>query len=230
MNRIRLFRPAAACATALALSAPFVAPPSAAAAAAVTYTFAGLVESDDGERGWDRFTGSFRFDTTTPDAIADPSTGAYAHAGAPWGLTLDFFSGASHVHALAIDASFFVLVSNDLGSEDQLGLLAQDAGGTDAVSMTLIDTTGSTFTSHALPLPAGGLTLPMFAIAALRCDGAGGALQGRLDALGCIEGCTAAVPEPGTGTLLLAGLGAATLLQRRRRIACAPTRQDRTPR
>lgn len=194
-----------------------------AGAAPLAYHFAGSVESDELERGWDRFSGEFRFDSGTPDAIGTGDLGAYAHAGAPWGMDLRFYSGGVEVHAVTLDALFNVLVSNDLGAEDQFGLLAQDADPAHHVSMTLWDFGATVFGSDALPLPAGGLSLAQFSWSQLQYGAAQGALQGRLDALACTQGCGAAtgpstaLPEPATAALVLAGLAGAGIARRRRR-------------
>lgn len=216
-------------AAALALASLLTAAPAPAAATPVSYSFAGQVDFDEAERGWDRFGGSFRFDSSTPDGIADTSTGAYAHAGAPWGMTLDFYAGDVLAQTVTIDALFNVLVGNDLGGEDQFGLLAQDSDPAHAISMTLYDFSATVFASDALPLPAGGLTLAMFSWSDLHYESSEGALFGRLDALACTLGCTPdggsgtpppppppAVPEPGTWALVLGGLAAMTGLRRRR--------------
>lgn len=216
-------RAATAFAATLALiGALLSAAPSPAAATAVTYSFAGSVDFDDAGRGWDRFSGEFRFGTDTADGIADASTGAYAHAGAPWGITMGFYSGATLAQTLTIDALFNVLLSNDLGGEDQFGLLAQDTDPAHSLSMTLFDFSATVFGSDALPLPAGGLTLAMFSWSQLRYESADGTLSGSLDALACTQGCAPdggtplppAVPEPGTWALVLGGLAAMVPLRR----------------
>ena len=56
----------------------------------VTYHYAGQVDSDDADRGWISFTGSLTFDSTSVDAIADPSTAAYAASGSPFGMSVEF--------------------------------------------------------------------------------------------------------------------------------------------
>jgi hypothetical protein len=216
MNLFRCTRRTAAIA-ALALGSLAAAWP--ASAVLVTYQFSGSVDSDEGERGWSAFSGSFQFDSELPDAIADSSTGAYAHAGAPWGMSISFDGGA----AITLNDSFHMLVSNDLLGTDELGALASDAAGTNTLSLSLYDFSGTRFASDALPLPAGGLTLADFGWSTLQYESAAGFLQGRLDSLACTVGCngvvppTSPVPEPGTVPLLLAGLGVCSFQLRRSR-------------
>lgn len=190
-------------------------------AAPVTYTFTGVVDDDEAARGFSGFSGSFTFDSTASDSIVDISTAAFAHSGAPWGLTLAFDGGA----AFTLSDSFNVLVSNDLLGMDQWGLLAQDA--LQSISLSFTDFAGLVFGSDALPLPNGGLTLAAFSASTLRWESGSGALQGHMATLACSSGCTGAggggggggeqppansVPEP--PTLLLAALSLGLMLRR----------------
>ncbi|MCV2368386.1 PEP-CTERM sorting domain-containing protein [Roseateles oligotrophus] len=180
-------------------------------ASPITYEFSGVVASDTAERGWQQFTGSFSFDSVALDAIADPSTAAYAHAGAPWGMSVSFDGGP----ALLLDSSFNMLVSNDLQGADQWGALAQNGSGSEVFSLSLIDVSASVFDSDALPL--GGLTLGNFSFNSFRYESADAELQGQLGSLYCVAGCEAQppvpVPEPGSLALVAAGL-VAMLLRR----------------
>lgn len=196
--------------------------PAAVSAAPVTYAFTGFVDDDEAARGYSGFAGSFIFDSAATDAIADPGTAAYVHAGAPWGITWAFDGGA----AFTVSDSFNVLVSNDLLGMDQWGLLAQDA--LQSFSMTFLDLTGLVFASDELPLPAGGLTLVAFDTSTLRWETGAGALQGHMATLACTSGCVAGpggggeppprpLPEP--STLPLAGLSLGLVLRRQLRRA-----------
>lgn len=180
-------------------------------AAPVTYSFSGVVDDDEAGRGYSSFGGHFSFDSAAADAIADPSTAAYAHSGAPWGLTLAFDGGA----AFTVSDSFNVLVSNDLLGTDQWGLLAQDAA--QAISLSFTDLLGLVFGGDALPLPDGGLTLAAFSTSALRWETADGALQGHMDTLACSSGCAGELPLPNPvpepPSLLLAALGVGLMLR-----------------
>lgn len=184
----------------------------AAHAATVTYTFTGLVDWDEADRGWSSFTGNFSFNSQAVDGIADGSTAAYAHAGAPWGMSVSFDSGA---HVAAYLQVFNVLISDNLGGSDQFGALAQNAAGTQSMQLTLWDFAAQVFGSDALPLPDGGLALADFQWSSFSYESSVGILQGRLTDFVCTSGCAPAspVPEPGSLALALAGLG--LLLTRR---------------
>ncbi len=206
-------RPLAALAAGLltALSLSVVATPKA-HAAPITYAFSGTVDWDDADRGWSSFTGSFSFNSLAVDGIADGSTAAYAHAGAPWGMSVSFDNGA---HVAAYQQVFNVLISDNLGGSDQFGALAQNAAGTQSLQLTLWDFAAQVFASDALPLPDGGLALADFQWSSFSYESSAGLLQGRLTDFGCASGCAPAspVPEPGSLALAVAGLG--LLLMRR---------------
>ena len=203
----------AACAAA-ALCAPVF-------AAQVTYSYSGVVDDDTANRGWVSFSGSFSFDSTASDGIADPSTAAYAMTGVPYGMSVMFNDGVSD----ALSDTFNVLVSDNLGGQDWFGVLAQNASATQSLSFTLLDFTASLFSSDALPLPLGGLTLANFGSSQFVYETTAGYLQGYLDALTCTSGCNAVardLPEPATGALVLSGLLAAGMHTRRRRSPTKP--------
>ncbi|MFT7775541.1 PEP-CTERM sorting domain-containing protein [Roseateles sp.] len=178
------------------------------------YGFSGVVDYDEAGRGYQNFSGSFTFDSDTQDPIADGSSGAYAHIGPPWGMSLVFDSGDT----LVISDSFTVLVSHALAGTDQWGLLALDAE--QGISLTLYDFTASVLGGDALPLRDGGYTMADFGWSDMRWDSGAGALMGRLESLSCVAGCSAlppaAVPEPGGLALVATGLGALLWRMRRR--------------
>lgn len=200
----------------LALCAAAVCGPALASNVAI-YAYTGIVDDDEAERGWSSFTGQFSLDRDAIDQIADPSTADYKMSGAPYGMSV-VFDGST---AFSFDDTFDILVSNDLGGTDQFGALAQNAGASDALGLTLYDYTQAIFASDALPLPAGGLTLAMFNWSAFRYESGSGALNGHLVSLSCISGCDAVgvlpVPEPDSPALVLTGLGALGVVLRRRR-------------
>lgn len=183
-------------------------------AAPVTYHYGGLVDSDDADRGWISFTGSFTFDSSSPDAIADVSTAAYATSGAPFGMSVLFDDGTSD----SLSDSVNMLVSNNLGGWDWLGALAQNAVGTKSLGLSFIDFSAALFASDALPLPPGGLTLADFGSAQFTYESGGGMLQGHLDSFACVDGCSTvpSVPEPETWLLMFVGLLAMGMQARRR--------------
>ncbi|OYU99587.1 MAG: hypothetical protein CFE45_12395 [Burkholderiales bacterium PBB5] len=158
-----------------------------ASASPITYSFAGTVQGDEANRGYTSFSGLFNYDSSTADAIADPSTGAYAH-GAGYGMSLTLDGGPT----LALNGNLNVLTTNNLGGADQLGVLAQMGG--ESVSLTLWD-----FTQAVLPsdiLPGQALSLADFGWSTLSWQGGDGELQGILTSLTCVVGCDGAAPPP----------------------------------
>jgi len=198
--------------------------PGSATAGIVSYTYAGVVDSDDAGRGWTHFSGQIAFESTTPDSIADPNTADYKVSAAPngnWpnGFNVTFNTGES----VSFNHYLDILVSNNLGGTDQWGALAHDTGSADSLGLTLTDYSQATFNSDALPLPVGGLTLAMFTVSEFKYDSAAGLLSGHLTNLQCVSGCeavpAAAVPEPHSLGLVLAGLCAMGLRALPRRSA-----------
>lgn len=206
----------------LCLAAAGVTALDSATAGIVTYTFAGMVQSDDANRGYSSFTGSFSFDTATPDSIADASTGAFLH-GAGFGMSISFDASFT----LAMPDGLALLTTNDLGGADQLGVLT--TLGSDSFSLTLWDHAQAVLLSDALPLQT--LTLAQFSATSLSWVGADGELLGSLNSLLCTSGCGSAppppppppsgVPEP--GSFALAALGLAALQASRKQIGRGAT-------
>lgn len=178
-----------------------------ATASDVVYQGWGVVLNDTASRGWIDFRVSFRFSSLTPDSIPDPSTAAYLHSGFPYGMLTLFLGGPNSGQSVVLDHSFALLVSNNLGGVDQLGALALDAAGTSSFSLTLTDATQALFSSDAIPLPDGGLSLADFSFNSFVYESPLGTLQGQLTSFQCMEGCTAAPPIPEPATWALASLG-----------------------
>ncbi|MCE4537577.1 hypothetical protein LXT12_09980 [Pelomonas sp. P7] len=183
----------------------------AASAAPVSYAFSGTVLDDEAGRGYQAFAGRFSFDTAAPELTGDPTGHTGAYTGPGWALTLSFDGGAE----LLFGDSLFVTVTDDLGGQDQWGLLATGAPGT--ISAALFDANMAALSGNGLPLRDGGYTLADFGASQLRWDSDLGALQGQFSALACTAGCQGGgggpvtppneLPEPGSLLLVLIAIG-----------------------
>ena len=172
----------------------------------VTSTFFDPVDPFAGSIGLGTpFVGFYTFESTTPDAIADPSVGSYSNFGAPFGMSVNI-GGVSFVTGEFLNIG----VANDIGpGVDQYTVLGQE--GTplvDPISLSieifLEDPAGTASNSDALPLTPPELS--SFARRDFFLDGIRTVgndifqfqIQGTLTAL--------ALPEPSTGLLLTIGL------------------------
>jgi hypothetical protein len=165
------------------------------------------------------FTGSYTFEATTPDSLADPQTGVYSMAAAPFGLTVTMGG-----HPFSAGDSLSIVVFD--GPPDQYGVLAHGAGGDLTIELFLEDPTGTALASDALPLTPPALAdfaVREFHLAGL-VDGNQVQIDGCLDSLspagqgppplGGTSCAGARVPAP--ATLLLMAVGMAGLAWRRR--------------
>jgi hypothetical protein len=194
-------------------------------AAPITFSYAGEITSvgniDDaygfstGTGAGTLFSGTYTFDSTAPDAIADPDTGSYAATE----LTLSLgglaftFSPAS----IGVTEGY-----SSFGFDDDEYLVNfADADGT-MLSIRLTDLTDALFASDGLPtspFALGGLAT-FFFFTDVDAAGAFVDVNGVITSLTCTSGCDQTpppnpVPEP--GAIALVGGGLATLLARARR-------------
>lgn len=182
----------AACAT-LALAGP------------VTFSFTGSVTDDP--YGLSSFgapiVGSYTFDSSALDAIADPAAASYASSGAAYGFSASV-DGMGHT----VVGTLSVGVLNSF--VDQYAVIADD--GSLRLELFLEDAGATAFASDGLPLAAPALG--GFAFRQFRLFGTEAEFLGTVDTLVCTAGCAATpVPAPPTLTLFgaaLFGLGACT--------------------
>lgn len=167
---------------------------TAARATAVTYSFAGSGDWSTGANDT-AFSGSFTYDSTAVDGIADASQAAYAHASnAGWGLSLNV-GGTVY----SFNNNFSLLVDNDNGGRDYLGVLGFTADG-QSLSLSLSALT-SLLSDDSLTRANAGVGASDFYWIALAWDTLDGEyFQGTLSALDCTAGCSGSDPgNPGGG-------------------------------
>jgi hypothetical protein len=178
-------------------------------AAPITYSFtASLTDDPFGLSHYGALiSGSYTFDPTAPDLIADAATGSYRSTGAAYGFSADVDGTAYTAFG-----SLFVNTANQIVGVDQYGVLATEGALT--LELFLQDATGLALSSDALPSTAPSLGL--FDVRQFRLFGDDVEFFGTVDRLACTTGCAPlAVPEPVVP--LLAGVGAACAMVIRRR-------------
>lgn len=202
-------------------------------AAPVTFAFTGAVtqvtfDPNDPTGGeitfGTAFSGSYTFESTASDQIADGSSGAYASpSGLPYGFAVNFGPGHDIITNDALTVGVF-----DNAGVDAYGVIACFIDVTCpslTLELFLADVDGSALSGDALPLDS--LTFDAFEVAtfAMRgiVDGNQIEILGNLSSLSCAEGCVSPQPVPEPGTMLLLSPALAALGWRRRARAAAAT-------
>lgn len=167
--------------------------------APVTFAFAGTVTDDP--FGLSSFgapiSGRFSFDAAVPDSIAGFATGSFASVGAGFGFTVNV-DGTLYASSGALTVN----TANNIVAGDQYGVIATDAMLT--LEIFFQDSTAAALSSDALsPLPP---ALAGFDFRQFRLFGVDAEFLGTVESLACISGCTVAVPETGTLSLVLLAL------------------------
>ena len=221
-------RLAALCAAALCPSA---------FAGTATYSFGGVIDTNNTGKSLSSFTGVFSFDPAKPDQNpGDDHEGYYPMSGGPWGMQVTFNDGTVFDvdPAVRYGLSVHVPLPSPVGEPPDTGrfiVKGNVAGQSDRfLSLYFL----KAFTSDALPAPDGGFDLSTFDAALFNYNGLPSPAPspgqdpvpefgafGHLTSLRCIGDCPGgdvpppAVPEPATYALLLAGLGAVGWVGRR---------------
>jgi hypothetical protein len=181
---------------------------STAAGAPLTFQFTGTVtqlntDPTDAFAGAIGFgssvSGSYTFESLAVDGAADTDTGSYSSAGSPFGLSADisgFPFGTGDLVNIGVANNFAEGV-------DQYTVFATASDGSFSFSILLQNASGTAFSGDALPLAPPNLA--MFSIREFHLiadvDGNQVQIDGAINTLQ-----VAAVPEPGTATLLAAAL------------------------
>jgi len=200
-------------------------------ASPITFAFTGMVSQDPlldpadpfgGSIAFGTlFSGSYVFESTTPDGDPSANGGSYTSAGGTLSVTVggNPFSASDLLN---------IGVGNNFAGSDFYTVFARNTSGADPfdLSLTFQDLQGLVFGGALLPTNAPSFAA--FELATLFFTGTVGGNQvqidGQLTSLTCVAGCvpggvtgTAVVPEPAAFALLSAGLAALYLRRRARR-------------
>lgn len=206
----------------LSLSLTILLLPAIVDASPITFGFTGVVSQDPlldpvdpfgGSIAFGTlFSGSYVFESTTPDGDLSANGGSYTSAGGMLSITI---GGNAFIASDLLNIG----VGNNFSGSDFYTVFAQNTSGADPfdLSLTLQDLNATVFGGALLPTNAPSFAA--FELATLFFTGtiAGNQVQidGQLTSLTCTAGCvpgggtgTPVVPEPTTFALLSAGLAA----------------------